>query len=332
MEFLQNEMDDLGELGLTDRSKDDKIIVNIWIKYECRMDKTEYGMPRAEAKCMHVQSVDLYRFFNMTPPDSAAAQLRMWIPDLLPLGGGSRRRPAVLILPGGGYGHVSDRELEPVALRFVAKGYAAFGLQYSCAPHRFPVALREAAMAMKFIRQQAVEYLINTHLVAAVGFSAGGHLCGTLGTLFDTPELSDLGSADQLRPDVLGLCYPVAVSWGKTHAGSFQNLTGGDAQLSANLSLDRLVRPDMPPAFIWHTRLDASVPCRNSLLLATAMEEAGVDFALHIYYRGCHGLSLADETVYPVGAVPPISSDVLDWVDAMLTFFEEQGLRMISLE
>ena len=89
------------------------------------------------------------------------------------------------------------------------------------------------------------------------------------------------------------------------------------------LSLEKLVRADMPPVFLWHTRQDASVPCRNSLLLAAALEEQNVPFALHIYHKGPHGLSVADETAYSVGAVPTISGDVPGWVDAMQGFFRE---------
>jgi acetyl esterase/lipase len=213
-------------------------------------------------------------------------------------------------------------------LRFAAVGYAAFVLQYSCAPGRFPTALREAAMAMDYIRRNAEMFDVDPHMVAALGFSAGGHLCGCLGTMFDSPELADLAAPEQIRPDALGLCYPVAVSWGRTHEGSFVNITGGDAQLRQRLSMDRLVRPDMPPVFLWHTRDDASVPCRNSLILAQAMEEAGVDFALHIYRTGKHGLSTADAMAYPVYDLPQISWDVPGWLEACVRFFEEVGLTV----
>ena len=86
-------------------------------------------------------------------------------------------------------------------------------------------------MAMRYIRENADRFEIDPGKVAALGFSAGGHLCGTLGTMFDSDQVADLGTAEQLRPDALGLCYPVAVSWGRTHEGSFRNLCGGDEQL-----------------------------------------------------------------------------------------------------
>lgn len=244
----------------------------------------------------------------------------------------SRKRPGVLILPGGAYCWTSSREAAPVALRFAARGYAAFVLDYSCAPLHFPVSLREAALAMRYIRENAASFEVDPHMVAAVGFSAGGHLCGTLGTMYDAPEVSDLGGAELLRPDALGLCYPVAISWGNTHERSFESIAGGDPALRRRLSLDRLVRPDMPPVFMWHTRDDGSVPCRNSLILASALEEAGVDFAFHLYRHGCHGLSTADETVYPAQKVPEVSWDVPGWVDAMQRFFGEIGFHITDGE
>ncbi len=274
---------------------------------------------------MDVGFVDLYQFFGQKKPDGAQGTLRFYLPVIPEKLKTGRLRPAVLILPGGGYEHVSAREGEPVALRFLAKGWCAFVLEYSVAPRAYPVALREAAMAMRYIRENAAGFAVDPAQVAAAGFSAGGHLCGCLGTLYDGEAVADIGRAETLRPDALGLCYPVAVAWGRTHVGSFQNLCGGDTELRQQLSLEKLVRPDMPPAFLWHTRQDASVPCRNSLLLAEAMEEAGVPFVLHIYYRGEHGLSVADETVYSVAQLPAISRDVPGWPEAMLEFFREQG-------
>lgn len=274
---------------------------------------------------MITKQIDLYEYRGVSAPEGAVGRLTLWVQQTSDQVSPGRRRPAVLILPGGAYRRTSAREAEPVALRFAARGYAAFVLEYSCAPHSFPVALREAAMAMAYIREHAEEYEIDPHMVAAMGFSAGGHLCGTLGTLYDAPEVADIAPAEQIRPDALGLCYPVAVSWGRTHEGSFENVSRGDPALRQRLSLDNLVRPDMPPVFLWHTRDDDSVPCRNSLVLAAALEEQGVDFAFHLYRHGCHGLSTADEMAYPAWGVPETSWDVAGWVDSMMKFFAEIG-------
>lgn len=286
------------------------------------MQKTVFGQVRQK---MRVEIVDLYQSYGISKPDGAVGRLTCWLQATSEKISPRRQRPGVLILPGGGYSHVSPREGEPVALRFAAKGYQAFALEYTCAPAGFPVAIREACMAMAYIRQHADAFEMDPNQVAALGFSAGGHLCGTLGTMYDCPEVADLGSKELLRPDALILCYPVAVQWGRTHEGTFANISMGDSDLRQRLSLDHLVRPDMPPVFLWHTRDDGSVPVRNSLILAQALEEQGADFAMHIYRHGPHGLSTADEMVYPVEEVPESSWDVPGWVDSAMAFLKEIG-------
>jgi len=237
------------------------------------------------------QTVDLYSHYGQQRAEENGGLLTCWVQETPAAVSSCRKRPAILILPGGGYGHTSSREAEPVALRFAAIGWAAFVLHYSCAPSRFPKALREAAMAMRYIREQAEGFEIDPGMVAALGFSAGGHLCGTLGMLFDSPEVADLGAPEQLRPDALCLCYPVAVSWGRTHQGSFENLCAGDTALRERLSLETLVRPDMPPVFLWHTVTDPLVPVENSLLFAAALQKEHIPFECHLFAEGDHGLS-----------------------------------------
>lgn len=280
---------------------------------------------------MRTEKTDLYAYFRV-PRCGNGGWLTGWNVETSAQVSSHRSKPAVLILPGGAYHHTSAREAEPVALRFAAVGYAAFVLEYSCAPSSFPVAIREAAMAMRFIRERAQEFEVDASMVAAIGFSAGGHLCGTLGTMYDCPEVSDIAPAELIRPDALGLCYPVAVSWGSTHEESFDNISAGDDALRGRLSLDRLVRPDMPPVFLWHTRDDSSVPVRNSLVLAQSLDEAGVDFTMHVYRHGKHGLSTADHMVYPAHGVPDISWDVPGWVESMQRFFAEIGFCVRDLE
>lgn len=277
---------------------------------------------------MEQRRVELYEEFGYPKPTEAKGTLRLWAAPTPEGVSVHRRRPAALILPGGGYEHLSQRESEPVALRFAARGWAAFVLEYSVAPARFPIPLREAGMAMRYIRERAAELQVDPHMVAAVGFSAGGHLCGLLGTLFDSPEVADIAPGAVLRPDALGLCYPVAVSWGRTHAASFENLTGGDASLAERLSLDRLARGDMPPTYLWTTRDDGSVPCRNTLALAQALEEAGVDFSLRLYRHGKHGLATADALAFSTEDMPSFSPEISQWPEEMMGFFAESGLKI----
>ncbi len=267
--------------------------------------------------------VDLYAHFSRPRPDGAVGYLTCCLqsePKLL--------RPAMLVLPGGGYCMVSEREAEPIALRFAAKGFQTFVLDYAVAPARFPVALREAAMAMAYIRERETAFGIRPARTAAVGFSAGGHLCGCLGTMFDCPEVADLAPAQVVRPDALGLCYPVTISYPPTHDGSFECLCADDASLRSRLSLDRLVRPDMPPTFLWHTATDDCVPCLGTLITAQRMVEQGVDCALRLYHSGHHGLATADTQTNSAQSLQAVSADISAWPEALARFLAELDLTV----
>jgi acetyl esterase/lipase len=266
---------------------------------------------------MYIKTVDLYKEHNKKRSDNAKGILQCYLPFSTSEIGGTRKYPAILIIPGGGYEFVSQREAEPVALRYIAKGFAAFVLEYSVAPYRYPTAFMEAAIAMLYLRSNAQSLSIGANRIAAMGFSAGGHLCGCLATLFDAPEIRDElgGRTGYVRPDAVILSYPVVTSGRNSHAGSFDNLCGEDEDLKRRLSLENCVSKNSPPAFIWHSFSDQSVPVQNSLLLASAYAEKGVPFSLHIFEKGNHGLSTADWGAYRADDLPDISSGLTGWVD-----------------
>lgn len=209
-----------------------------------------------------------------------------------------QERPLVLVCPGGGYSRTSDREAESVALQFLAMGYHAAVLRYSCAPAQYPTALLELASSMALIRGHAQEWHVKPDGIVVQGCSAGGHLAASLGMFWREPFLARaLGLADSalLRPDGMILCYPVITSGEFAHRGSFECLLGGrQEELSEKMSLEKQVTADTPPAFIWHTFADQSVPVENSLLLVGALRRAGISTEFHMYPKGEHGLALAN--------------------------------------
>ena len=132
----------------------------------------------------------------------------------------NRKRPSVLVIPGGGYEMTSDREAEPIAMQFLAAGFNAFVLRYSVKPSIFPVALLEAAEAMRRIRTHADEWHCDADAIAMIGFSAGGHLAANLATSASDDVLAAHGyDADAVRPNGLMLAYPVVTSGPLAHRG-----------------------------------------------------------------------------------------------------------------
>ncbi len=213
------------------------------------------------------------------------------------------KRPLVLICPGGGYGFVSDREAEVMALQFTAMGYHAAVLTYSTYPVRYPAQILEVAQVWKLIRENAEEWNVLSDKTVILGCSAGGHLAASYslfcGEDFVTKSVGLV--ADELRPAGMILCYPVITSGEFSHRDSFATLLGGDyeslvgTELLEKVSLEKQVTEKAPPAFIWHTYTDNVVPVENSLLLASALRKHNVNCELHIFPDGGHGLGLASE-------------------------------------
>lgn len=204
---------------------------------------------------------------------------------------GSAAGWTVLVLPGGGYHLLAPREGEPVARAFAQAGFGAALLEYSVAPDRYPKSLLEAAAAVAFLRRQGAER------VAVCGFSAGGHLAGSLSNLWRGDVITrNLGLApEEARPDAAILCYPVITAKPPyAHPGSFAQLLGDGVPVPPELSLEDAVGPDTPPTFLWATLTDGTVPVENTLCYANALRRAGVSFELHLYPQGPHAMALAD--------------------------------------
>lgn len=219
-------------------------------------------------------------------PQDKNAHLITYIQDNPPEMDNPPRR-AVLICPGGGYEWVSNRESEPIALQFLARGYNAFVLKYSVAKLAKDLnPLREIELAIKHVRDNAIPYNISPDRLFVVGFSAGGHLALSSGTLLQKDA----------RPNAMILCYPVVTASCPTHMGSLFNFCGTDNPSDEQkhlFSLDLHVDDDTPPAFIWHTENDDAVPVQNSKNLADALKKHGIEHQLVLFPDGHHGLSLA---------------------------------------
>ena len=238
--------------------------------------------------------------------ETKQVRLDTYVPEVTAEINADVARPAILVVPGGGYEHTSRREAEPVALRFASMGFNTYVIWYRVAPQvRYPVPLQDVAWAMACIRRRAAQDHTDPHRVALMGFSAGGHAAAGIGVLWPRAELwAPMGlQPEEVRPDALVLCYPVITGGEWAHRGSFVNLTGSqDPREHEKYSLDALVRRGVtPPTFLWHTWDDGAVPVMNTLLMAQALAREGIQAEVHIYDHGGHGSALCDDTTTSVG-------------------------------
>ena len=208
-------------------------------------------------------------------------------------------RPTVLVIPGGGYEVVCEpTEGSPIAERFDALGYQTFVLDYRVAPRNpWPASLADAVRAMRLIRGHGADWGVQPDAIAVCGFSAGGHLTASLGTIADSaPALAgDRFDDVSPRPDALLLSYPVILSNEFAHKPSVRNFfctaTPTPAQTKL-FSLDRHVSAATPPAFLWATVEDKVVPIENCLAFLHAMRSHGRPVEFHLFPHGPHGMQL----------------------------------------
>ncbi|MBQ4537731.1 MAG: alpha/beta hydrolase [Lachnospiraceae bacterium] len=245
------------------------------------------------------------------------------------------KRPLILLCPGGGYGRTSDRESEPMALKFLAMGYHVAILRYSCAPAKFPTSLWELASAMKLIHDKAEEWNVDADKIVVQGCSAGGHLAASLGMFWDQNFVAEgIGLSaeehDILKPYGMILCYPVITSGEFAHRGSFENLLGQAVEedeiakkkeLLEKLSLEKQVSSKTPKTFIWHTFSDQSVPVENSLLLVSALRKEGISTEFHMYPNGGHGLALANMLTAKADG-KGVQEECTTWIELAATWLE----------
>ena len=280
---------------------------------------------------MQIQMFNLWNPGEAIVEDQASPKYTPYLVAYIqePLSGEGTRRPAILICPGGGYCFCSPREGEPIAMQYLARGYQAFVLYYSIAPSRFPAALKDAAKSMDIIRSNADMWGIDPDAIAICGFSAGGHLAASMGTMWDCEELRTCGlSGEKVRPNAMILSYPVITAKkGYAHEGSFAALLGTEAvqheETRNAFSLETCVNEKTPPAYIWHTAEDTGVPPMNSLLFAEALDQHKVPYSLHIFPKGNHGLSLATAETAE-GDQAYVRADVATWIEESDEWFQER--------
>ena len=262
-------------------------------------------------------------------------------PELL----NGKKRPAVLVCPGGAYLGCSDREAEPVALRFAAMGYHAFVLRYSTynngAPFKpmtgdlavnpnsvHPAPMRDIGKAFLTIRTHADEWLVDVSKIAICGFSAGAHNCAMYSVYWQEPVICEFFGepAAVFKPAASILGYgisnyhlmfgeikdPFAQQLSDSASIAFMGTKSPTRELLDVVSPELHVSKNMPPTFLWATAADALVPVENTTRMANALAQAGVPFEVHIFESGMHGLSLADHST--AGSLSELDADAAKWI------------------
>lgn len=220
------------------------------------------------------------------------------------------KRPAMLILPGGGYTMCSDREADPVAFVYLKAGYQVFILRYSVMEHAaWPNPLDDYEQAMELIRSRGEEWKLYPDKVAVTGFSAGGHLAACAATIAKN------------KPDAVILGYPAV-----------EEETVKMCLESAPEVIGR-VNEHTAPCFVFATRTDTLVPVSNAVGFISALAQYGIMFESHIYAYGPHGFTICNSAVLSpeteiCSRVPQWVEDSVEWLKDILGDFGNGQMTM----
>lgn len=238
-------------------------------------------------------------------PQDGTVSLEAYLPSE------GEKLPSVVILPGGAYFALSQKEGAEVAEFFAKKGFAAFVLRYSTLhpsfdmPHSpvnihtvFPEPLYELAFAIKLIRDNAEEFNVDKDKVSIMGFSAGGHLAANFANCWSGEDIaSALGfEKEDIRPNCCILCYAATKLHRASKTMNYAIFGTADGLKDEDLrcwSAAESVNAFTPPSFLWHSNTDTMVPVSQSYEMAEALAEAGVCHELHVFSSGEHASGLS---------------------------------------
>ncbi|MDE1163104.1 MAG: alpha/beta hydrolase [Acidobacteriaceae bacterium] len=235
-------------------------------------------------------------------------------------GGASHEpRPALLIIPGGGYDRLTNgKEQRPVAEYFASElPITTVVLRYRLVQddggYRYPIPMWDGQRAIRLLHTQARRLGIDPARIAVLGFSAGAHLASTLALhpeeSFGATATDEVDRASA-KVDLLALGYPV-ISMNPAAvppSGSYKHLLAGFAgreltELQHRLSGEENVTPALPPVFLFESMDDKRISPQNAVLFADALKNAHVPAEVHLFARGEHGSGLSvgipEEAAWP---------------------------------
>jgi len=210
---------------------------------------------------------------------------------------------SVIICPGGGYQFLAiNKEGYKTAEWFNSLGITAFALKYRLPSDKIMKdksigPLQDAQEAVRFIRRNAKKWNLNPEKIGVLGYSAGGHLAGSLSTKYDDVVYTLIDSVSA-KPNFTLLIYPVlSMKAGITHNGSKNKLLGKEAsaEIIADFSVEELVDENTPHTFLVHAVDDNAVPAENSINYFLELQKHKVVSEMHLYQNGGHGFGLGRE-------------------------------------
>lgn len=293
----------------------------------------------------------IYQTFHL----DHGSRLTAYIQDSQITYGVYKKKPAMIICPGGAYMIHATRESEPVAIEFMERGFQCFILYYTVGidredpgksinqEARYPRQVLQLMEAMHLIREKAEEWHIDPEQIFVMGFSAGGHVAASLGVRWQdsklTTQLSFQPRKKELKPAGIVLGYPMLRLNRKNFFAEQENKEGEKQTIllhkilfgreeptqeqKENVDLCKFISPQSAPFFIWNSVDDSVVDSSVALEFIKGCMENQVPCEYHLFSNGGHGLSL--NNVLTLQEQEQIDPAISSWKELAVVWMERRN-------
>jgi len=221
-------------------------------------------------------------------------------------------RPAIVYVIGGGFSSASKERNLHDRYEVAKAGYVVASVQYHVISNGiYSDAVKDVKAAIRYLRANAKEYGIDTESIAVWGESAGGYLSAMVATTngvkeFEAGENLDKSSDVKAAIDVYGLSdlTKIGADYDEAAANSHYTVISPDGQFihGKNSGLTSLDKPEVvakanpinyvdendPPFLFFHGTQDMSVSPSQTLLMHSALREAGVSSTRYVIEGAGH--------------------------------------------
>ncbi|MDA7510060.1 alpha/beta hydrolase [Verrucomicrobia bacterium] len=230
-------------------------------------------------------------------PEGHSLKLDLYLPS-----SSSEASPVVVFIHGGGWKNGSKDRAKKLAGWLVESGFAVAGISYRLTDVAgWPAQINDCYTAIRWLRENAQEYSLDSMNIGVWGTSAGGHLAVLLGTRpfsgEETVSSRVQAVCDWFGPSDLLSMPPNNLGDGRTeedvansNGAKLLRATVREVPERANDASGLFhVSSDDPSFLIMHGELDPGVPLSQSRRLDQALTKANVSSDFHIVPGAGHG-------------------------------------------
>jgi len=229
---------------------------------------------------------------------------------------GGPKKPVVVFIHGGAWRSRTARDggvfrdFPAVLASVAARNYVVASVNYRFSDEaRFPAAVQDVALAIRWLRAHSDRYGLDTNRFVAWGSSAGGQIAALLGTACGAPAFEPPAPADA-KGSLPSVCVQGVIDWyglidlesdgkdlGKTDVPDYVKMYLGCELSQCPAGWARSASPlpyidaKDPPFLIQHGAADITVSPSQSKRLYAALRAAGVPAEIVIYPGVAHGFA-----------------------------------------